>query len=101
MTLTIVVCRVLVGRTRVLDEGEVGQHLPPLAVVHQAAGGQEQDLGNHGQDFVGWWLEGHDDNTAAAGPLPEVLDQEEGVEDVHAFGGLVEDNLWGVKETVK
>ena len=100
MTLTIVVCRVLVGRTRVLDEGEVGQHLPPLAVVHQAAGGQEQDLGNHGQDFVGWWLEGHDDNTAAAGPLPEVLDQEEGVEDVHAFGGLVEDNL-SVKETVK
>ena len=45
-------------------------------------------------------MDGEQDDPAAGGPLPEVLHQEEGVEDVHAARGLVEDDDVRVEQEV-
>ena len=64
---------------------------PPKLNIHTC--GQEQDLWNHGQDLVGRRLQRHDHYPAPAGPLPQVLHQEERVEDVHALGWLIKHHL--------
>ena len=38
-------------------------------------------------------MHGEDDDPAPGRPLPQVLHQEEGVEDVHALGGLGEEEV--------
>ena len=42
------------------------------------------DLADHGEYLVGGRVDGEDEYPAPGGPLPQVLHQEEGVEDVHA-----------------
>ena len=86
--LTVVICGVLVGGAGVLYEGEVGQHLPALAKVHESAQGEERHLGDHGEDLVGGRVDGQDHNPAPGSPLPQILNQEESVEDVHTVSGL-------------
>ena len=86
--LTVIICRVLVSRAGVLDEGKVGQHLPPLAEVHEPAQGEERHLGYHGEDLVSGRMDGQHHDAAPRRPLPQILHQEEGVEDVHPVSGL-------------
>ena len=44
----------------------------------------DTDLADHGEYLVGGRVDGEDEYPAPGGPLPQVLHQEEGVEDVHA-----------------
>ena len=62
--LTIIVCRIFVRRTGVFDERKVGQHLSPLAVVHESTSWKNQNLGNHRQNFVRRWLKRHYDDAS-------------------------------------
>lgn len=88
-SITVVVGRVLVGRTGKLDEGEIGKHLTPPAAVHHPPGRNERHSGEHGEDFVRGRMDGQDHNPSTCRPLTQVLDEEERVEDVHALSRLV------------
>ena len=66
---TVVVGRVLVGRARKLDEGEIGKHLTPPAAVHHPSGRNEGHSGEHGEDFVGGRMDGQDHNASSCRPL--------------------------------
>ena len=86
--LTVVVGGVLVCGAGVLYEGEVGQHLPPLAKVHESAQREESHLGDHGEYLISGRVDCQNHYPAPGRPLPQILNQEESVKDVHAVSGL-------------
>ena len=49
-------------------------------------------LADHRKYLVCWRVDGQYNNPPPGSPLSQVLHQEEGVEDVHAVRGLVEDD---------
>lgn len=87
---TIVIGWILERRTGKLGECEIWQHVPPESGVHDPTAGGERDPRHHREYLVRGRMQSEDDEPlTATGPLPQVLDQEEGVEDVQAVRGPV------------
>lgn len=87
---TIVIGRILERGTGKLGEREIWQHISPKPGVHDPTAGGERDPRHHRQDFVRGRMQSEDDEPlTAAGPLPQVLDQEEGIKNVQTVRGPV------------
>lgn len=97
IALTIIIRRVFISRTRIFDKSKVRQHFSSLSIIHDPSSGQQNHLGNHGQDLISGRLKCDDDNSASGCPLSQIFHQEEGVKDVHSSGGLVEHDDVGVQ----
>ena len=52
-------------------------------MVHEPSHGEEDDLGDHGEDLIGGWIEDQSDDWIHGGPLAKVLHQEESLGDIH------------------
>jgi hypothetical protein len=58
---------------------------------------QQQNPRTHRENFKSRRLQRHDANSRAA-PLPQVLDEEESVENIHRIGGLIENEHAALRE---
>lgn len=59
--------------------------------------GKQQDAGAHRENLERRRLQCHDADSRAA-PLPQILDKEEGVKDIHAVGRLIEHQDGALRE---
>jgi hypothetical protein len=104
--LTVVVRRVLERRTRIVDQGEIWQHVASPSAEHGPSGGNQQDPRQHREDLVsgGMQRQYYDSaqrvSGAAVRPLSQILHQEERVEDVHPSGRLVQHDDVRVEQQV-
>jgi len=88
---TIVVGRILERWAGKLGESEIWQHVSSRSGVHDSTAGRERDSRHHCQDFVSGRMQSQDNETlAAASPLPQVLDEEERIENVQTMRGSVQ-----------
>lgn len=87
--LTVVVGRILERRTRIAELAHVSWQISAASAENRPSARQQQDAGAHRQNLECRRLKRHDADSRAA-PLPQVLDEEESVEDVHAVGRLVQ-----------
>lgn len=89
---TIVIGRIFERRTGKLGKREIWQHVSPKSGIHDPTSGSERDPRHHRQDLVRGRMQSEDDEPlTAASPLPQILDQEKGIEDVQTMSGPVQD----------